>query len=784
MPGIFHRPKRPDAAFAGDPWSVCEEGFDPRLAGRAESLFTVGNGFIGARGQLEEDDPAAPAVYLNGVYETVPIHYHERAPGFALASDTRLPAPSGLAFDIRLGDARLALDTGAVEHHQRRLDFKAGLLRRVTRWRTPAGQRLELVSERFASFEDPQLLLILLRLTMLDGTAPLVIASHLTAPRMAGKAGGETHDPRLGPALDAHALEPEARIAEQDFCGLALRAPRSGHGLVSLMAHQWEAPVPFAERREARESAATARFSGQMKAGETLTLHKFIAYASDRGDKSIDLPARARASIARALEAGAGVLKAQQAAYLENYWQNAEVTLEGDARATQAVRFNMVQLLQAAGRDGATSLAAKGQSGEGYEGHYFWDAEIFALPLFAHTAPAIARAMLVYRHGKLAAARAHARAMGHRRGALFPWRTIGGGECSAYFPAGSAQYHINADIAHALRTYVEATGDEAFLFSHGAELLVETARLWLEVGFHNPRRQGRFCIHEVTGPDEYTAMVNNNFYTNAMAAAHLDYACTVTERLAQEEPAAWADLARRLELAAEEPALWRQAAEAMVLPEDAELGIYAQDDSFLEKKIWDFANTPASHYPLLLHYHPLALYRHQVCKQADAILAMALLPGRFDAAKVARSFAYYEAVTVHDSTLSPGIFSIMASEVGEPKKAYGYFEDAAHIDLDDLHGNTGHGLHMAAMAASWMAVVHGFAGMRGLGGRLRFRPLLPPRLKGYAFVLLFQGRRVRVKVDADGVTYQRLAGAPLAIAHEGEDILLEGEAVRRPLRPA
>ncbi|RME62075.1 MAG: glycoside hydrolase family 65 protein, partial [Alphaproteobacteria bacterium] len=401
------------------------------------------------------------------------------------------------------------------------------------------------------------------------------------------------------------------------------------------------------------------------------------------------------------------------------------------------MRFNVFQLLQAAGRDGETSVAAKGQTGEGYEGHYFWDAEIFALPVFVFTAPEIARALLLYRCNRLNGARAHARAMGHAKGALFPWRTIGGRECSAYFPAGSAQYHINADIAYALRQYVEATGDEAFLFGHGAELLFETARIWTQIGFHDPRHGERFCIHEVTGPDEYTAMVNNNFYTNAMAAAHLDYACAVAARMKAADAAAFQALAARLALGEEEIAAWRRAADNMWLPHDDTLGIVAQDDSFLDKKVWDFAATPAAHYPLLLHYHPLTLYRHQVCKQADAVLAMVLLPDCAEPAVMARSFDYYEAITVHDSTLSPGAFAIAACAVGAMAKIYDYFTFAAQIDLADLHGNTGHGLHMASMASSWLCVAHGFAGMRTLGGHLRFRPLLPPPLAGYRFRLLF-----------------------------------------------
>mgnify|MGYP005849851767 CR=1 FL=1 len=770
--------------FGGDGWHVrmTADQAAKVTAGHAEAAFTIGNGFIGARGRLEEDDPSVPAVYLNGVYERLPIHYHEKAHGFATASDTRLPAPSGLYLGIEIDGQKIG-DTanGVWQQNERSLDLRAGVLRREGIWRTADGRRFGYASERLASFDQPGLMALAVSLTPLDADAALLCQSRLALPIAASADDPNApHDPRLGPAVDGRMMVRLTDIVADDQCidgpiaGFVLRAPNSGHAMASAMTHHIEGGEDVSAFRIDRLDAAGACCSARLdlRRGKTVRLVKWIAYAASRDDGADHLAARANHGLNRAKAEDFDSLKAQHAATLDAFWARGDVCLDGDDAAQQALRFNMLQLTQAGGRDGQTSIGAKGQSGEGYEGHYFWDAEIFALPYFAFTQPATARAMLGYRHGCLDGARAHARAMGHAKGALYPWRTIGGDECSAYFPAGSAQYHINADIAYALRQYVDVTGDVDFLFNQGAEMLFETARLWLEVGYHNPRREDRFCIDAVTGPDEYTALINNNFYTNAMAAAHLDFACATAARMRDRAPQAWTTLAERLRLEPTELDAWRRAADTMFLPHDDALGIPAQDDSFLRKQKWDFAGTPDDQYPLLLHYHPLALYRRQVCKQADTVLAMTLLPGLLAPEAAAKAFDYYEAVTVHDSTLSPGAFSVAASLVGQPRKAYDYFRATVFTDLADLHGNSGHGLHMAALAASWMAVTFGFGGLRCLGGQLRFAPNLPPGLTGYAFRLCFQGRQLAVRVDADGACYRLLSGAPLDIGHHDQILSL------------
>jgi alpha,alpha-trehalose phosphorylase len=507
--------------------------------------------------------------------------------------------------------------------------------------------------------------------------------------------------------------------------------------------------------------------------GATFTLHKYVAYASSRDMDADDVAPHAREALARAREAGFEALAAEQRAYLDDFWRAADVQIEGDPALQQGVRFNQFHLLQSVGRDGKTNIAAKGVTGEGYEGHYFWDTEIYVFPFFLFSKPEIARALLQYRYNGLPKARERARQMAHDKGALYPWRTIAGEECSAYFPAGTAQYHINADVAYSIRLYLLATGDFGFIADYGAEIVLETARIWTGIGSYD--RDGRFCIHSVTGPDEYTALVNNNYYTNAMARMHLRFAVQIAQRLKAERPDDYARVAAAIGLLEEEVRAWDDAAAAMRLPYDEALGIHEQDDSFLSKKPWDFANTPKENYPLLLHYHPLVIYRHQVCKQADVVLALLLLSGEFTLDDKRRDFDFYERVTTHDSSLSSCIFSIVASEVGYRDKAYAYFMETARLDLDNTHANTEYGVHTAAMAGTWLGVAYGFGGMRLDEAGLRFAPTLPEQWSGYRFQVRVHGALLAVEVSAGGAGYRLLEGERLRLRHHGKDIELTAQ---------
>jgi len=748
--------------LAAEPWCIRERAIDPARRFLHETLFALGNGYIGMRGTPEEGAHGAQdtleGTYLNGFHDTEAIHYPENAYGLARINEFMLNVPNAKRIDLFVDGERFALDAGKVEAYERLLDFRTGVLSRSLEWTSSSGKRVRIVSRRLVCMERKHVAAVEYAVTPLNFSGAVRIVSAIDADVTNLQAGD---DPRVGSAISGPSLQLVERRLE-DASQLVLQRTRNSGFLLasatdSMLADGTQALVTALDGGHAFDVDA-----GQ---GQTITLHKFIAYASSRDMPDAEVADFAGTEAARARSVGFAALASEQAAYLAQFWDEADVGIDGDDALQQGVRFNQFHLLQSAGRDGKTNIAAKGVTGEGYEGHYFWDTEIYVFPFFLFSRPEIARALLQYRYNGLPKARERARQMAHAKGALYPWRTIAGEECSAYFPAGSAQYHINADVAYSIRLYLLATGDFDFIAQYGAEIVLDTARIWTGLGSYD--RQGRFCINEVTGPDEYTALVNNNYYTNAMARMHMTFAADVAARLRAERPDDYARVAAAIGLEPAELDAFRAASAAMCLPYDEELGVHEQDDSFLSKKPWDFAATPQENYPLLLHYHPLVIYRHQVCKQADVVLALLLLSDQFALDDKRRDFDFYERVTTHDSSLSSCIFSVIAAEVGYRDKAYAYFMETARLDLDNTHGNTEYGVHTAAMAGTWMGVAYGFAGMRLDDGGLRFAPTLPDQWRGYRFKLHVRGVLLEVAVDAGGADYRLLQGERLALTHRG-----------------
>jgi alpha,alpha-trehalose phosphorylase len=504
---------------------------------------------------------------------------------------------------------------------------------------------------------------------------------------------------------------------------------------------------------------------------------------------------RAEWTLDRVIGQGFNALLAEQEQYMDRFWRQSDVQVSNvraeSARLTtvemqQAIRVNLFHILQASARAESSGVPAKGLTGQAYEGQYFWDTEIYLLPFLIYTSPQTAKNLLRFRYGMLDRARARATELGHR-GALFPWRTISGEEASAYYAAGTAQYHINADIIYALRKYVNATGDQEFLFEYGAEMLVETARLWYDLGFFSARKNGKFCINGVTGPDEYNTVVNNNTYTNLMARENLRYAVETVETLKNENPEVLQALIRKTKLKLEEVGTWTRAADNMYIPFDSTTGIYPQDDSFLDREQWDFKNTPAKRYPLLLFYHPLNIYRYQVIKQADVILAMFLLGHEFSLKAKRRNFEFYDPLTTGDSSLSSCIEAIVALEIGEFDKAVSYARAALLMDLADVGGNVRDGCHIASMGGTWMVFTYGFGGLRDYDGMLSFRPQRPPEARSsLRFPLTYRGRILDVEISPESTIYTMREGEELVIRHEDEVIKLTRArpAVTRPtLKP-
>jgi alpha,alpha-trehalose phosphorylase len=496
-----------------------------------------------------------------------------------------------------------------------------------------------------------------------------------------------------------------------------------------------------------------------LQPGESLRIVKYIGYGWSETRSVPALQDQVSAALTEAMATGWDGLLAAQRDYLAQFWNHADVEIEGDLELQQATRFALFHVLQAGARAEQRAIAAKGLTGPGYDGHAFWDTEAFVLPVLTYTTPQAAADALRWRHSTLELARARARQL-QLAGAAFPWRTIHGEESSGYWPAGTAAFHINADIAAAVERYQLAVDDPEFEREVGLELLVETARLWHSLGHRDSR--GGFRIDGVTGPDEYSAIADNNVYTNLMAQRNM----LVAAELAERHP----ELARALGVDQEEAASWRDAAAAVVIPFDRERGLHPQSEGFLEHEVWDFRATGEDQYPLLLHFPYFDLYRKQVIKQADLVLALHLCSRAFTAEQKLADFDYYERLTVRDSTLSACTQAVVAAEVGHLDLAYAYYREAALMDLDDLEHNVRDGLHIASLAGAWIAAVAGFGGMRDDGGRLSFRPALPDALARLRFRFCFRGSVLEIEVDHTRASYALLSGAPVDLHHYDSEL--------------
>ena len=777
------RDRAPADVYPPDEWRIVEKRFYPRLHAQAESIFALSNGYLGLRGTFDEGEPVHDrGNFVNGFHETWPIVYGEEAFGFAQTGQTMVEVPDGKIIKLFVDDEPFSLLTADLVRFERLLDMRAGVLDREVLWETPAGKRVSIRSRRIVSLANRHLAGIAYEVTVLNAEAPVVISSELALRHRQREAG---NDPRQARRFEHSVLLPQLCRAGDRRVVLCHATRNSDMRLACAMDHVIETECAHSVEVKHSDDSGKVVLSVDAKPGETVRFFKFLSYHCSSTSEPRELAEYAERTLDRAVARGFADLEQTQRRVVDDFWRRSDVRLEGAPTKQQALRFNLFQILQATARAEGVGVPAKGLTGHGYEGHYFWDTEIYVLPFLIYTSPRIARNLLRFRLGLLDKARERAREVGEK-GALFPWRTINGEEASAYYAAGTAQYHINADIVYTLRKYTQVTGDETLLMKEGAEVLVETARLWRSLGFFSESEGQCFHIHGVTGPDEYATVVNNNTFTNLMARENLWYAAEVTQRLRDKHPERFSLLVDQTGLDVAEIAEWKQAADRMYLPYDEKLGVHPQDDSFLKREVWDFENTPPEKYPLLLHFHPLVIYRHQVIKQADMVLAMFLLGDEFSLEEKKRNFDYYDPLTTGDSSLSVCIQSIVAAEIGYSEKMRDYSEYALMMDLGDIQGNVEDGLHIASMGGTWMVVANGLAGMRDYGGQISFSPRAPgPAVTGLRIPLTIRGCTLEVEIGREVVTYRLLEGENFSFRHEDEEIRLtrEDSEVVRPISP-
>jgi alpha,alpha-trehalose phosphorylase len=759
-------------SFRVEPWALHETALNLEVLAQTESLFALSNGHIGVRGNLDEGEPhGLPGSYLNGFYELRPLPEAESQYGAPESSQTVINVTNGKLIRLLVDDEPFDVRYGQLLSHTRVVDFRAGTLTRTAEWCSPARRTIRVSSVRLVSFTHRAIMGIIYDVEPLDGRANIVVQSELVANEQLPSLGG---DPRTGGVIESALLSEEHQI--RDTGALLIHKTRqSGLRMAAAMDHIISGTPQLHISGDAVPDSVRVVATDVLEPGQRLRLIKFVSYGWSHDRSLPALRDQVAAALVAARAAGWDTLVAEQRDYLDKFWHNADVELDGAPELQQGVRFSLFHIISSSARAEGRAIPAKGLTGTGYDGHSFWDTELYILPVLMYISPSVAADALRWRRSILDTAKARARDL-DLAGAAFPWRTIHGEECSGYWPAGTAAFHINADIAASVLRYVKATGDDAFEHDVGIDILVETARLWRSLGHFD--LDGHFRIDGVTGPDEYSAIADNNVYTNLMAQQNLRGAASACQRCQ--------DRANELAVTADEIASWRNAADHVVIPYDEKLGVHEQSEGYTHHEIWNFEATKENQYPLMLHFAYFELYRKQVVKQPDLILAMQVCHDSFTPEQRARNFEYYERITVRDSSLSPCTEAVAAADAGHLRLAFDYAAEAALLDLEDFEHNTRDGLHLASLAGAWIAFVVGLGGMRDSGDILEFAPRIPDGLTRLKFSILRRNHRVSVEVTPGLARYALSQGeGPLRILHHGEPLTLSGsDPIMRPIPQA
>lgn len=747
------------ATLEVNPWKIIETKLDPAHKKKHETIFSLGNGYLGLRGSFEEgqkEPNSERGAFVNGIYDYYPYVYNWRRTAYPPRGHSMLNVADYNIIDVQVDGEKFDMRTGMVRDYIRILDMQRGVLTRSLEWTGPGGKTVRIEIEKFLSMASPHVVAMRYCITPLVDCREIRFFSAID-----GNVKNANWDHRVLSTTDCG--------ARGDIIFLTQRTAESGFDLAFAAVHTAsDASASLNHTQEDERTCTVAVFSG--RAGQPCAVEKYVAVFDSR-DVAVDqLVDTAVSEVGSAASAGFEALLIEHEAYWADFWSDADLQIHGDDAAQQGVRYALFQLAQSTGRDGKTNCGANGLTGEAYNGHVFWDSEMYIMPAFLYSRPEIARSMMEYRYHILPEARKRAQELEHE-GACYSWESISGEECGWIFEAATDQYHLQSDIAYGVIKYHEATGDDQFLLDYGAEIVFETAKCMAHRGAFIPLKGNKFCINVVCGPDEYTPAVDNNAYTNCMCKFHLDYAWRLAHRLESEYPDRHAELVDRLRITDEELALWRRAADNMYIGYDEALGITLQDDSFLTRDPVDIEELRKRGY-ILLNMHPLNLWRFQVAKQADVVLLNLVLPNWFSPELKKANFDYYEPKTIHDSSLSPSIHSIIASEIGYIDKAYEYFTRTARMDLDDVKGNTSGGAHTACMGGSWMTIVYGFGGMRVYDGKVHLNPYVPESWDSYSFKVLFKGARVQVDAAKGRVRLSLVEGDSMTIDVCGAEVEL------------
>jgi len=747
---------------------VCEPRVDLDRLGATEALFSLGNGYLGVRGTLDEGEPCVfHGTFHAGVFETFPLSYPEGGYGHPEEGQAMVGVADATPLRLLVDGVTLDLGELPVQEHHRELDLRSGTLERVLRWPVPAGPTVEVRSTRLVSLAHRSVLAVRYQVTALDGPAHVVLRSDLAG--VVDRPEVHNEDPRVAEALAA-----PFEVLRQRHTGsggvVTTRTRRSGIGAAAAVEHRVVEGEGVLSSEDGDHRVSTTLVA-HLAPGQAVTVLKVAGYAWSHGSSSAALESAALAAVDGGLDLGWEGLVATQREVLDRFWAGTDVEVDGDPELQAALRYNLFQLFCASACTSGAPVSAKGLTGVGYDGHTFWDIEGFVLPALTFLQPEMARRLLRWRASTLDEARTRAGVL-DLQGATFPWRTIDGRECSPYWPASTAAMHLNADISRAFWLWSDVTGEPLEQVG-GLEVLVETARLWMSMG--NEDADGAWHLFGMTGPDEYTGVVDDNVFTNLMARRNLLRAAAACE--------AAEDRARGLGVDRSEMASWRAAADSVHVPRDEGLRVHPANDNFTTYREWRFEDKQGR-YPVQEHSHYAKIYRRQVVKQADLVLALWWCRDDFTEEELARDLDYYEARTVRDSSLSAAVQAVVCARAGHVDLAHRYLRECALVDLRDLQEDTTDGLHLASVAGAWLALAAGLGGLREDREELELAPVLPAGLSRTAYHLSWRGRLLRVETTRDGTTVTLVRGSgPVPVVLDGVPAeVAEGRPARAPLR--
>lgn len=742
-----------DIYFKVDPWKIIEEGFDPAYSRVSESVFSLGNESMGVRGFFDEGGSvdSLRGSYNNGVYDLEHVGRSYR--GIVEKTHFMIPSAEWLMTELTLDGEKLDLGQVRFRDFRRELDLRAGTLTRSFVWQTTSGKELRVCFLRF-----------------LD-----MVHRERAYQRITLEALNFSGDVQLGSGLSFH-VQHEGRKTcfwsetKKEFDGNRLCLQSRTTGSAQEVFAGAFVDLPDCAETVSGEKSVQLRGTVHLVQGQALHVDKRAVVIFD-GTEGEALWANGLCALDACKEVSLDQALEAQKAYWSAYWGVCDIQIEaaGDDEETitavsaeqQGIRFCSFQLAQTYnGGSMRHNIGAKGLTGEAYNGHAFWDTEACCLPFYLFTNPAAAKDLLLYRYNTLPMALERAKML-DCRGACYPIATLNGDEACTLWQHASLQLQPSTAVAYGIWHYVHVTGDMDFLWDYGAEILLQIARFQesrVELGGQNKK----YGFYGVMGPDEFHMMVNNNAYTNYMGMRTLSYACDVLTEMKTHKPEAYAALCEKTGFCENEMNCWQEIAENMYLPQ-TESGIIEQHDGYFNLPHTDIDAIPVSQFPLYDHWSYDRIYRTDMIKQPDVLMFLYLYNSSFTEEVKRVNYDFYEPRTIHESSLSPAIHSILAAELGEMDEAINFFGYATRLDLDNYNRNTREGLHTTSIAMAWANIVYGFAGLRSDAEMLRFAPQIPGRWKKLSFSITYRGSILRICMETQKTSFQLLNGAPVQL---------------------